>query len=298
MAKGPQKPRSPHRPARQGGGDRPSEGRGSKAPGDRGRRSAPRRGPRPPGAPKDQLEGRNVVLAALQASDRVKLVHVDSRSKPSPKLQQLFELAASRGAHVQSVARASLDAVSEAGVHNGVIAWAEPLERPTLKQVLDGLGTREPLLLLLDEVQYEQNLGAILRSAAWAGVDAVVVPTRRGADLGPVVQRVAMGGAEEVPVVREGLMSALATIRRAGIRIVGAEADGEMPWCDADLTGPLALIMGGEDRGIGQGPRSRCDSVVRIPGRAGSVVTSLNVSVTAGLLLAERLRQTRPWDGA
>ncbi len=68
------------------------------------------------------------------------------------------------------------------------------------------------------------------------------------------------------------------------------------PGCDADLSGPLAIVMGGEDRGLGHGPRSRCDAVVRIPGREGSVVTSLNVSVTAGLLLAERLRQMRPWE--
>lgn len=252
--------------------------------------------PRPPGAPKDQLEGRNVVVAALQASDRVKVIHVDARSKPSPKLDQLLALAAERGAHVQAVARGELDARSEAGVHNGVMAWAEPLERPSLKQVMDSLDTVEPLFLLLDEVQYDQNLGAIIRTAAWAGVDAVIVPTRRGADLNPVVQRVAMGGAEEVPVVREGLMSSLATLRRAGVRIVGAEADGATAWCDADLTGPLAIIMGGEDRGLGHGPRGKCDDVVKIPGRAGSVVTSLNVSVTAGLLLAERLRQTRRWD--
>jgi 23S rRNA (guanosine2251-2'-O)-methyltransferase len=285
--KGPRSGRGPRRPTD-----------GKKPPGKRppGNRPPRKKTPRPQGAPSDQLEGKNVVIAALQASDRVRLIHVDSRSKPSPKLQMIFELAAERGARVESVARGALDAVSEAGVHNGVIAWAEPLARPTLKQVLDALDTAEPLFLLLDEVQYEQNLGAILRSAAWAGVNALIVPTRRGADLSAVVQRVAMGGAEEVPVVREGLMSSLATLRRAGVRIVGAEADGETAWCDADLTGPLAIVMGGEDHGVGQGPRSRCDSMVKIPGRAGSVVTSLNVSVTAGLLLAERLRQTRPWD--
>jgi 23S rRNA (guanosine2251-2'-O)-methyltransferase len=294
VARGPRG--KPPRPSREGQADRRPTGRSDRGPGGRRDERSTGRAGRPPGAPGDQLEGRNVVIAALTASDRVKLIHVDGHSKPSPKLQELFELAASRGARVESVPRSTLDAVSEAGVHNGVIAWAEPLPRPTLKQVIDALGAHDPLFLLLDEVQYEQNLGAILRTAAWAGADAVIVPTRRGADLGPVVQRVAMGGAEEVPVVREGLMSALATLRRAGVRIVGAEADGDTAWCDADLTGPLALVMGGEDHGLGHGPRSKCDAVLRIPGRAGSVVTSLNVSVTAGLLLAERLRQTRPWD--
>ena len=246
----------------------------------------------------DQLEGRNVVMAALRAGDRVREVLVDERAKPDHKMRRLQKLTRERGAVWRLVPRRELDRMTHSGVHNGVVGLADPLPQWSMKAALDDADERgiEPFFLLLDEVQYEQNLGAILRSAAWAGVNALIVPTRRGADLSAVVQRVAMGGAEEVPVVREGLMSSLATLRRAGVRIVGAEADGETAWCDADLTGPLAIVMGGEDHGVGQGPRSRCDSMVKIPGRAGSVVTSLNVSVTAGLLLAERLRQTRPWD--
>jgi 23S rRNA (guanosine2251-2'-O)-methyltransferase len=191
------------------------------------------------------------------------------------------------------VPRGELDRVARADVHNGVVAFAEPLPHTTLHEVLDLCEARgeEPLLLLLDEVQYEQNLGAILRSAAGAGAHAVVTPTRRGAQLSPVVQRVAMGGAEEVPVVREGLLSAVATLRRRGVRVVGAEADAGKPYWNADLRGPIALAMGGEDRGLGPQLRQRCDELLSIPLRHGSVVDSLNVSVSAGLLLWERARQ-------
>lgn len=241
----------------------------------------------------DQLEGRNVVLAALTASGRVRRVLVDDRAKPDDKLREIRRLCSERKAAFEFVPRGHLKELSETGVHNGVIAFAAPLPRHTLKEVLDRVDAegRDPFIVLLDEVQYEHNLGAVLRSAAASGADAVVVPTRRGAPVGSVVQRVAMGGAEEVPVVREGLNSALATLKRYAVKIVGAEANGAVAWHQADLTGRLAIVMGGEDHGLGPKVRSRCDQIASISLRRDSVVTSLNVSVAAGLLLFERVRQ-------
>lgn len=244
--------------------------------------------------PPDELCGRNVVLAALQSSRRLREILVDDRARPDEKLRRLQDMARAAGVDWRLVPRAELDRRSKGGVHNGVVGLADPLPRPSLKEVLDEADAqgREPFLLLLDEVQYEQNLGAILRTASAAGVTALVTPTRRGAQLGPVVQRVAMGGAETVPVVREGLNSALAAIGRRGIRILGAEADGTRPYWEADFRGPLAMVLGGEDHGLGQKIRERCDEVVRIPLPGGGPVDSLNVSVDAGLLIYERIRQS------
>jgi 23S rRNA (guanosine2251-2'-O)-methyltransferase len=175
-------------------------------------------------------------------------------------------------------------------VHNGVIAWAEPLYSPSLSEVLDDLAVRgeSPFIVLVDEVNYEHNLGAVLRSAMGAGVHAVVVPVRRGKGLTAVVQRVAMGGAEEVPLVREGLSSALATLRRQGIRVVGADMGGKSFW-DVPMIGALALVLGGEHKGLSETLKKRCDAIVAVP-LAGDL-DSLNVSVTAGILLFERVRQ-------
>ncbi len=232
------------------------------------------------------------MLASLETSGRIRHIWIDSRAKPDPKLDAIRAGAARVGAIVTSVPRDDLDRVAQAHVHNGVIGFAEPLPAPSLKDVLDRVSRedREPFVLLLNEVQYEQNLGAILRSAAYAGVDCVVTPTRRGASVTPTVQRVAMGGAEEVPVVRQGLMAALATLRRAGIRVIGAEADGDALYSDVDFGGAVALVLGGEDRGLGPKVRERCDAVVRIPRPRSGIVSSLNVSVAAGLLLFERVR--------
>jgi len=240
----------------------------------------------------DQLEGRNLVLTALEHSRRVREVWVDERARPCPKLEQIKKLSERGGTTWRTVARDALEAVSRAAVHNGVIGFAEPLPSRTLHAVLDEVDAqgRQPFVLLLDQVQYEQNLGAVLRSAACSGVDVVVTPTRRGASLSANAQRVAMGAAEQVPVVREGMMSALATLRRRGIRVVAAEAEAGQPYFEVDLTGPLALVMGGEDHGVGAKICERADQLVNIPIR-GDVVTSLNVSVATGVLLFERVRQ-------
>ncbi|MCK6527957.1 23S rRNA (guanosine(2251)-2'-O)-methyltransferase RlmB [Myxococcota bacterium] len=249
----------------------------------------PRPGRPPPSV--DQLEGRNVVREALAASERVKRILVDERALPDPKLGEILSLAARRGVPVEHVGREALDRMAYGRVHNGVIALARPLEAPSLREVLDGCygAGADPLVMLLDEVQYEQNLGAVLRTGDAAGAHAVVIPTRRGAGLSPVVQRIAMGAAEHVPVVREGIMAALATLRRDGIRVVGAAEDGDVSLWEVDLTGPLALVLGGEDKGITPTVRSRCDVVCRVP--MTGHVPSINVSATAAVLLFERLRQ-------
>jgi len=228
----------------------------------------------------------------LQHSGRVREVWIDEGARSCAKLERIQALGKERGTRCKTVPRSQLEAVSQAAVHNGIIAFAEPLPSRSLHEILQAVDARggTPFVLILDQVQYEQNLGAVLRSAACSGVDVVVTPTRRGAPLSANAQRVAMGAAEQVPVVREGMMSALAALRRRGIPIVAAEAEAEQAYFEIDLTGPLALVLGGEDHGVGAGIRERCDHLVSIPIRS-ELVTSLNVSVAAGILLFERVRQ-------
>ena len=246
---------------------------------------------------RDQLEGRNVVIEALtRGRRRVLAVWLDERARPGGKVDELLALATRAGVPVRRVPRQVLDRQSHTGVHNGVIAEAEPLPQHTVRSLLGELEGRgdEPFLVLVDEVQYEHNLGAILRSALGAGVNGVIVPVQRGKGLSPVVQRVAMGAAEVVPLVREGLSSALATLRRAGVRIVGCDMDGDSLW-QTPLTGPIALVLGGEDKGLSPTLRKRCDAVVAVPLQGG--LESLNVSVTGALVMFEKVRQERTERG-
>jgi 23S rRNA (guanosine2251-2'-O)-methyltransferase len=200
----------------------------------------------------DQLEGRNPVIEALtRGRRRVVRVWLDQGARPDPRVERLLALCAEKGVPVARASRQKLDELAEGRVHQGVVAQAEPLPELTARQLLDQAFNKEgpPLIVLADQIQYEQNLGAILRTALGFGVDGVVVPTRRGAPLGPVVQRVAMGGAEAVPVIHEGLFSALKPIKAAGIPVVGADMGG-VPLTEARLGGALALVLGGEGRGL------------------------------------------------
>lgn len=241
----------------------------------------------------DQLEGRNVVLEALERENRPVLrILMDERTKPHPKVNRIINLANKRDIPVFQASRDELDDSSLTGVHNGIIAEAEPLPDWTVTARLNHCieAGESPFFILVDEVNYEHNLGAILRSAMGAGVHAVVIPTRRGKGVTPVVQRVAMGGAEEVPVIREGIPASLKVLRRAGVRIVGADMNGQPLW-DVPMDGPLAIVLGGEDKGVTHTIRDRCDAIVSVPLEHG--LDSLNVSVTAGIMMFEKVRQSR-----
>lgn len=239
----------------------------------------------------DQIEGRNPVVEALaRGRRRVLRVWIDRGAKADPRIDRVVDLAARAGAAVLRKDRRDLDVAAEGRVHNGVIAWAEPLPQLTVAQLVDRAfaSGADPLILLCAELSYEHNLGAILRSALGFGVHGVIVPTRRGAALTPIVQRVAMGAAEEVPVVRESFHSAAKHLGRAGLPLVAADHGGT-PIGQAALSGPLCLVLGGEGAGLSSSQRERCDRVVSIP--LHGELESLNVSVATAVLLYEKRRQ-------
>ena len=241
----------------------------------------------------DQLEGRNIVIELLRRRKRaVHKVMVDTRAKMDDKVAEIVSLTEKRGIPLERVDRQQLDELSQTGVHNGVIALAEPLPSPSTEALLDGIYAKDefPFLVMVDELNYEQNLGAIMRSSMGAGVHGVIVPEVRGKGLTPVVQRVAMGGAEEVPLVREGLFNSLKQVKKAGITVVGADMDGEPIW-DLPLTGAVAFVFGGESKGLSPTLRKKCDYIASVPLNLG--LESLNVSVTAGVFLFEKNRQDR-----
>ncbi|MEZ4319777.1 MAG: 23S rRNA (guanosine(2251)-2'-O)-methyltransferase RlmB [Myxococcota bacterium] len=239
----------------------------------------------------NQLEGRNPILECLQRGKRtLHHVWVDDHAKPERRLETIVTMARERGVRVDLVPRRELDRRAEGRVHNGIIARVDPPRTWKTGDLLDHIADRVPFLLLCDELTYEHNLGAILRSALGFGVDGLFLPTKRGAQLSPVVQRVAMGAVEDVPIVRESPYAALKLIQKAGIPVWGADMSGR-PADRVDLTGPVAFVMGGEGRGLSDGIRKRCDGVVSIPLHGG--LESLNVSVAAALLMYEKRRQDR-----
>lgn len=175
--------------------------------------------------------------------------------------------------------------------HQGVAADITPLPPWTEDQLLTALAdAASPLLLALDGVQDPRNLGACLRTADACGVLAVIVPRDRAVQLTPTVRKVAVGAAETVPVVSvTNLVRTLKLLKDAGLWVVGADAAGDKTARDLDLTGPVLLVLGAEGSGLRHLTRQHCDFLAALP-QLGAV-ESLNVSVAAGMLLYEALRQ-------
>jgi 23S rRNA (guanosine2251-2'-O)-methyltransferase len=239
-----------------------------------------------------QIEGRNAVLESVRSGREIERVILDSAAgERDTRISELLALCHSRNIALVRAPRSEIDRMARGRPHQGVVALAEVRPSVSLAEVLDACEERgkEPCLLLLREVVHQQNLGAILRTAEAAGVDAIVVPTFRGADIGPEASRVSQGASEYVPLVRQSLTQAAAMLRKRGVRLIGADPTGQKTYWECDLTGPVCLALGGEHAGLAGPLAQRCDELVRIPmlGRTAS----LNVSVACAILLFERLRQ-------
>ena len=214
----------------------------------------------------------------------------DRRDK---RLGQLLSAARQAGVKLEPVDRDTLARLSPDTNHQGIVAQTRvpsPLGEDALLQILNEL-QQPPLLLVLDGVQDPHNLGACLRTANAAGVHAVIAPRDRAVGLTPVVCKVASGAAEMVPFIQ--VTNLARTLRSLcedhHIWITGTAEDADTNLYKADLTGPLAIVMGGEEKGLRRLTREQCDLLVFLP-MAGAV-ESLNVSVATGVTLFEAVRQ-------
>lgn len=217
----------------------------------------------------------------------------------NPRVEALIAAANSRGIDVQAANRARLQQISGEARHQGIIAEIrrstvidEAGLRSLVEERLQSTDGGKLMLLLLDGIQDPHNLGACMRTADAAGVDAVVVPRHGAAGLSPTVSKVAAGAAEHLPFAAvPNLGRVLGWLKDYGVAIIGTSDKGETSIFDTDLDRSLALVMGREHSGLGKGIANRCDELVSLP-MAGEV-SSLNVSVAAGICLYEVLRQRR-----
>ena len=239
----------------------------------------------------DQVFGIHAVTTLLNRDpERVKRLFI-VQGRVDPKVEKILTLANQTGVHVESISKHRLDERVD-GVHQGVLAEAKPL--PTLgdKELFKLLdeGEQIPLLLVLDGVTDPHNLGACLRTADAAGVTAVIAPRDKSAPLNATVMKVACGAADAVPYFQvTNLSRTLNQLQERGIWVVGTAGEAQGSIYQTDLTGPLALVMGAEGKGMRRLTREQCDLLINIP-MAGEV-SSLNVSVATGVTLFEIVRQ-------
>jgi len=238
----------------------------------------------------DQVEGRRAVLELLTAGKRrVRKIRIAEGQDPSPQLDEIERLAAQRRIPLETVPRVRFDAEAKTFAPQGVMASAAPVSLVELDQ-LASPRRGHPFLLVVANVTDPQNLGALLRSAACAGVTGVVLARHRAAHLSPSVVKVAAGAVEHLAFcVVGGIPAALAELSRAGVFTIGLAADADHSLYDLSLGDvPVALVVGGEERGLAPLVRRRCDQVVAIPQHGG--VASLNVAAAGTVACFEVAR--------
>jgi len=236
--------------------------------------------------------GMHAVRTLLQQRPERAALLLLQKGREDARATELMRLARDAGVRTEWRDLHELDRVAGNERHQGACVQVKasgPLGEGALDELLDR-ATAPPLLLVLDGVQDPHNLGACLRTADAAGVTAVIVPRDRAAGLSPTVRKVASGAAETVPLIQVvNLARTLRWLKEREIWIVGTDDQAPQPLFKTQLTGPLTLVLGAEGQGLRRLTRENCDALVSIPMRG--VVESLNVSVAAGVLLFEALRQ-------
>jgi 23S rRNA (guanosine2251-2'-O)-methyltransferase len=240
----------------------------------------------------DFITGFHAVIAALQQHEKhVTSVYLD-RNRNDQRSEKVSELAHQTKIKIQRVPKAKLDQLVEQGGHQGVVARMQSVRRRNEKDLPDFIAAlnEDPFFLILDCIQDPHNLGACMRSAAAAGVQAVIMPKDKSAPISAVARKAASGAVESLAIFQvTNLARTLEILKQEGVWIFGTAGEADVSVYDTDLTWSMALVMGAEGKGMRKQTRELCDFLMYIP-LSGSI-ESLNVSVATGVCLYEAVRQ-------
>lgn len=235
--------------------------------------------------------GINAVSEALKGQRRVYKIYAQ-RERQDKRLEEILTLVREKQLKLQYLEKKKMDELCE-GKHQGIIAEVERYPYADLGQVLEKLQAQKdkpPFLLLLDGIEDPQNLGAIIRTAECAGVDGIIIPSHKSAEVNPTVSRVSAGAVEHMAIIRENnLVNTIKYLKQEGFWVLGADAKAQQNYFNTSIPSPTALVIGGEGQGIRRLVRENCDILVKIP--MFGQLNSLNASVAAALLIYEVLRQ-------
>lgn len=235
-----------------------------------------------------KVEGRNAVLELLKTDKNVDKLLMQKGAEGSAG--RIFAMARERNIRVQFADSRALDRESETGRHQGVIAFVSEYEYADFSQLCAPKDSPR-FVVVCDGVEDVHNLGSIIRVAECAGADGVVIPKNKSAQVTGAVVRISEGAANHIKVARvPGVNYAIDELKKAGYWVYGLEADGEDIYA-SDLTGDIALVVGGENSGIGALTRKKCDKILSLP--LYGKVNSLNASVALGAAAYEAVRQRR-----
>ena len=240
----------------------------------------------------DKIVGRNSVLELLRRGNREIERVLIAQGNNHARLRQIRAIAEKNGIRCELTPRRELDSMETEVPHQGVIALVSPAsytDLPTLVTNIQNLN-RPPLFIMLDQVQDPRNLGAIIRTADAVNADGLILPRNRAAGITTAAHKAAAGSSEYVPTAQvTNLSRTIETLKDAGIWVIGADQAAPTPYTQADLTAPTCLVLGNEAEGLRRLVKEKCDLLIHLP--MFGHVPSLNVSVAAGVLLYEVIRQ-------
>ena len=238
------------------------------------------------------IEGRNAVMEAFRSGKTIDRIFVLDGCQDGPILSIKRE-AKKQDTIIRYVDKDRLDQLSETGKHQGVIAYAAANEYAEVDDILNAAKEKgEPaFVVLLDNIEDPHNLGAIIRTAHQAGAHGIIIPKNRAVGLTATVARTSAGALNYLPVAKvTNLSKTIEDLKKEGLWFAAADMDGEVMY-DANLTGPIGLVIGSEGEGVSRLVKEKCDFIVSIPMKGQ--IDSLNASVAAGVLCYEIVRQRR-----
>ena len=239
----------------------------------------------------DQVEGRNAVLELLESGKDINKILI-AKGEKHGSIYKIIAIAKERKVITVEVEKAKLNQMSRTENNQGVIAIVPPYSYCEVEDILKEAKEKQedPFILLLDGIEDPHNLGSMIRTAETAGVHGIIIPKRRAASVNSTVNKVSTGAVEHMKIARvNNLKDVIRYLKEQGIWICGTDMDTDTYYYNQDLKGPLAIVVGSEGFGMSRLVKENCDFLVKIPMKGK--ITSLNASVSAGIILYEVVRQ-------
>lgn len=239
----------------------------------------------------DQIEGRNSVLELLESGKDVNKIFV-TRGEKHGSINKILGIAKERKIIVVEKDKKQMDEMAQEENYQGVIAIVPPFEYVEISDILEVAKERneDPFVIVLDGIEDPHNLGSIIRTAETAGVHGVIIPKRRAVLVNSTVNKASAGAVEHMKIARvTNISDAIEELKKAGLWVCGTAVDTNKYYYNQDLTGPLAIVIGNEGKGIGEKVKKNCDFLVKIPMKGK--VQSLNASVSTGIVVYEAVKQ-------
>ena len=239
----------------------------------------------------DQIEGRNSVLELLESERDINKILI-AKGERHGSINKIITIAKQRKIVIAEVERQKLNAISETNNHQGVIAIVPPFNYVEVEDILNEAKAKkeDAFILILDGIEDPHNLGSIIRTAETAGVHGVIIPKRRAASVNATVSKSSAGAVEHVKIARvNNINETIKYLKEEGLWICGTDGDAKDYYYNQNLKGPMAIVIGSEGFGMSRLVKENCDFLIKIPMKGK--ITSLNASVSAGIVIYEALKQ-------